>query len=303
MIFKNLIDKFTLSKTNDLNDKVQEEVGQDNCEDLTRPTFEQLIKFYKDNKQTEFPIDFNHKDEYFQKGCMVYDAIIKDDYVKEIKILNALDCAGLTEVNIKDNKVEIIISIASINLGIGTGGGVQEFTTKQCEIFADVLAHELFHAKNNMDIINYVGVEEYKSIRYCDNLWTKFAWNIFDEYCACRINAEQFKSFESVESVYGIERILSWVQANQKCKNQLDIPMIQQLLYAIATISAFVDVSKEKEERVLKELNKSKQLFEEVRKLFNSYYLEAPLNKERYDIMGHKLEEIYNSYVLLCKTI
>ncbi len=61
--------------------------------------------------------------------------------------MNVLDCAGQTEINVKDDRIEIIISIASINLGIGSGGGVREYTIEQCEKFADVLAHEFFMLK------------------------------------------------------------------------------------------------------------------------------------------------------------
>ncbi|OAA90764.1 hypothetical protein [Clostridium ljungdahlii] len=270
------------------------------------PIFEQLISFFIDNKQADFPISFTHKDEYFQKGSTIYKAIMGENYVKKIKIMNSLDCDGKTEINIKVSKVEIIISIASIKLGIGSGGGVNEFTVKQCEESADVLAHELFHARNNIDIINYVGIQEYKSIRYSQKPWTKLAWNIFDEYCAYRKNAELFKSFNSVESVDNTEHILESIQFELKYNDGLKYNdsldsslkfMIKDLFYSTATISAFADVSKQKEETLLAESNKSKKIFQEVRCLFNNLYPSIPLNSEKYYDMGCKLEQIYNLHI------
>ncbi|ACA47033.1 hypothetical protein HYH96_18100 [Clostridium botulinum] len=261
-----------------------------------KPSFEQLMCFYVDGKQARFPISFSNKDEYFKKGRNVYELVGIENHIKKIKIMNVLDCAGQTEINVKDDRIEIIISIASINLGIGSGGGVREYTIEQCEKFADVLAHEFFHAKSNIDIVDYVGIEEYKSIYYSKDIWFKLARIIFDEYYAYRKNAEKFNSFESEESEEKIERIFNYLQAVDK---DLDlISAIRELFYSIALFSAFADVSTEKEIIILRKLKKSKKLFQEVRNIFNCFYLESPLNYKKYNDMAWNLEQIYDSHEL-----
>ncbi|APR02694.1 hypothetical protein CLQ_13738 (plasmid) [Clostridium botulinum Af84] len=261
-----------------------------------KPSFEQLMCFYVDGKQVRFPISFSNKDEYFKKGRNVYELVGIENHIKKIKIMNVLDCAGQTEINVKDDRIEIIISIASINLGIGSGGGVREYTIEQCEKFADVLAHEFFHAKSNIDIVDYVGIEEYKSIYYSKDIWFKLARIMFDEYYAYRKNAEKFNSFESEESEEKIERIFNYLQAVDK---DLDlISAIRELFYSIALFSAFADVSTEKEIIILKKLKKSKKLFQEVRNIFNCFYLESPLNYKKYNDMAWNLEQIYDSHEL-----
>lgn len=297
---KKLVSMFIPNKLaqKSINDKTNEvQTCDDNStKPADKPSFEQLVFLYIDGEEASFPISFTHKDEYFKKGRTVYELVGIENHIKEIKIMNTLDCGGQTEINIEDDKVEIIISIAASNLGIGSGGRVSEYTIQLCEKFADVLAHELFHAENNIDIIGYVGIEEYKSIRYSKDIWFKLARIMFDEYCACRKNAEKFNSFESVESERKIEYIFNYLQDVYIDSDLLY--SVRELFYAIATLSAFADVSTEKEILILEKLKRSKKLFQEVRNVFNCFYLESPLNYKKYNNMACKLEQIYDSHGL-----
>jgi hypothetical protein len=257
-----------------------------------------------DNIKNSFPVEFIHKDEFFEKGRIVYEKIGIENYIKEIKIMNNLQHEGCMKIDLRNNKLQIIISISSSKLGIGSGGGVKTFSDHQCEDFADVLAHELFHSEIRVRIVKELGLGGFGLIHNSEKKWSQIAWRAFDEYYACRKNAEEFGSFkvaESVKSVKKIEEKLCELKKISQKKNEMNyVPEehINDLLYSLATISAFADVSKEKEEVLLKEMDKLKNIFQEVKGTFNGVYQEMNLNVEKFDEIGCKLQQIYNVHIL-----
>lgn len=252
---------------------------------------EMLVELFNKEDDESIPEDFKYKVEYFEKGRRIYKKIGKNKYLKELKIVKALDGAGETKVNTNNGKPEIIISIAASKI---------IYTNDDGKEFCDILAHELFHAQSVTSIIENLGLEEYMNIHNLKNNWSKIAYVIFDEYYACKKNAELFQSFESVESIEGIRKKMSWLNAvcNSDDKINTNLSAIYQLFYNISTLNAFEDVSKEKEEECMMVATEIREIMEKTRMLLNEYYCKVPLRAEEYEVMGCKFYNIFKSCIM-----
>lgn len=284
---ENKQNSISLSKTDDKNDELIND----------EPTIEELFSYFENGERKKLPLSSQNRDICLKKAQKVYNEIGIENYIKSIRI-EELDFGTSGEVNTNviegSNEIEVIVSIAPYVLGINNDGYVRSLNHQQIEKFIDVLSHELFHAKNNIDILKHVGANEYTHICNNQDFWFKLARIMFDEYYACRKNAECYNSFSSVEVGRNIETNFSSLKY---CYAAL---YIRTLFYSTATLSAFADVSKEQEEIVLRTLKTSKKIFQDIRSVFNDFYLKVPLDYNLYLNMGYKLEEIYNFH-RLCK--
>lgn len=262
----------------------------------TEVCFDTLTSFFKDGKSSDFPPHFAHKDEFFRAGRSVYEAISIEGQIKQIRIETPFDGAGQTKPNADYENVEVIVSISASKLGIGCGEGGQQFAPEQCKEFADVLAHELFHVQNIFQHVNRFGIEDFRKAYHAKDCWSKLAWIIFDEYSACRKNAEQFGSFESVEIAKSenIDKILNAIQGLKDPNSDFAFGYIGPLFYTLATISAFSDVSEVQEKNIENHLPSaiSKTVFVNARNVFNQEFANRPLNAEQYYELGCKLKDI-----------
>jgi hypothetical protein len=127
-------------------------------------------------------------------------------------------------------------------------------------------------------------------IKCSNDIWINMAWKIFDEYVACRKNAERYHSFESCESMERIERLYKFIIATRSNDGYL----IKRLLYSIATVSAFADVSNEQNDMLLDRKYESIIILQKIREALNSAYKIYPLSYDAYRDLGEKFELITN---------
>ena len=265
-----------------LSNKCEEEFVPE-PEDLTHINFKKMFKLYLDERRlVQFPKDFD-QDNFFLEAYNVYRQIGENEYLKSV-ILKPWEDQGLTHVDLINNEPEITISISPYKIGIIAGSVVKKYQT--FVEFRDVFAHELFHAQSNCNIINKYGVAEYKSIKDDMDMYTMLARIEFDEYIACRKNAEMFQSFDTIETLDSAETFINNYRA-------YGYPIcLQKFLYCVATHTAFAEVSQNYIDKLSIEKYKLKDIFFAIKKLFNEAYGEVPLNHERYKMLGLNLKSI-----------
>lgn len=255
--------------------------------------FDEKVSFYINDRQQPFPADLIHKEEFFQAGRIVYNSIAPDALLTEIKITTEiLDC-GETVPVVSDQEVRITVKIAAKELGIINDGYIIAFEPSQCKKFADVLAHELFHAQSIAQCVNRYGVQNFRDILQPSDPWIKKAWIAFDEYYACRKNAEEYGSFDSVE-LKKIDRFDSLMRAMLTGPQSQQDLYISAILYLLATISAFSDVDKNRAKEIEQLLPSpyAKFTLAYCRQVFNATYSELPLDANAYKKLGDSLKKL-----------
>lgn len=254
------------------------------------------IVYMEKNTIANFP-DFE-KAKYFGAAQKVYDSADIREYINRIEIKGNLDCSGECDVNVENGQVTI--RIASKHLGIiAHSGYVHEYTEEQCKEFTDILAHELFHAKDDVEIIQKFGIVEYKSIREIKNEVPSMPREILSEYSACRQTAEQYDSYDSKEESSSAknyyERIKKEVIQNKEEVSMKVQSYMYYMNYAIATRCAFADVSGDELKHlgilssVVDDYDNFTKYICALRLLFNEYYDLQPLDKAKYQELGDKM--------------
>ncbi|MCM3206368.1 hypothetical protein [Paenibacillus illinoisensis] len=278
-----------------VSDAYLEEEEQMEEKEVRFPELENKIFFKEKDRVRPFPeqyedrdtgkIIYFQKDKYFQSIWEELNISGIGDKIERIEIVSDLDDAGECAVLNEDAKISITIRVRSFKMGINYGGYIHEYDEEKNREFCEVLAHELIHAKDSVDIHSKYGNEEYKSIR--EDKITNLAWIILGEYSACRKISERFNTFDTHEQI----RIST---AKKNITNKLTngdgffspIVSLYHLNYAIATRAAHADVS-EAESRYLETDNEDEKAFiDSMRKLFNTYYNLQPLNKVQYEELG-----------------
>lgn len=241
------------------------------------------IHFYFDDRRREFPSFFNY--HWAEENDLISEFGVID-YIKEIKFKNNMEGAE-TSFRICENKLLITISISAFKLGIGSGGGQSQFNTKE---FHEYLCHELFHAQSLVHIYETYGIEEIKKLEHLtkdhkeEQFWERIAFLSFEEYCACRKNAEKYKVFESVEDFERIKKIFSYSKVFEKPNFEVN----NQLFYNISTLVALKDAGKSM--KIPEELV---PLFSNIGLCFRTNYSNSPLSFEGYQEIGKELERVY----------
>ncbi|AJS59984.1 hypothetical protein [Paenibacillus sp. IHBB 10380] len=287
-----------------------EEKKEQELENFSVIPFEKKIVYMKENRIIDFPEKYEHvdgkltvfeKDKYFSSARRVYDSANIGEYIKRIEIKGNLDGLGECQSYVENDKLQIIVRIASKEMGIiGHSGYVHKYTEEKCRKFTETLAHELVHAKNHVNFIRKFGIEEYKAIRESKNKLLSIAWNILDEYSACRETAEQYNSFDSVERIGESEKFMytSIMKGVLKNKEKEKVLMdsntymyIHHLNYTIATRSAFADVSGNEEEHLnhIGGNDKFSNYVKSIRSLLGEYYHLQPLNEVSYKKLGKSI--------------
>lgn len=250
---------------------------------LDNSRIDNLIRFYHNGCKKAYPEHFV-KDEYFDSAQKVYQKIGINENLKEIRLVCGLDGAGQTETeeNSVNGILSIIISVSAYKVGIGSGLGINDFTLERCNEFCDVLAHELFHAQSISNIIIEHGMGEYKKIKSETDLYTKLAFMMVEEYYACRKNGELFGSLESVETLEKAEKVVRFKMGQFK----------RELLYSLATVIAFSEVSDEYKNNLQIEHSNLKEIFYVLKEFLDKAYKNAPLNFDMYKTFGNSLKTI-----------
>lgn len=276
-------------------DSYTEEETQFEVNEVKFPELENKIIFKEKDRVLPFPeqyedresgkITYFQKDKYFQSINEELDISGIRDKIDRIEIVSDFNDAGECAVLYEDNKISIIIRVRSFKMGINYDGYIHEYDEDKNREFCEVLAHELIHAKDSVDIHSKYGSEEYRSIR--EDKLTKLAWVILGEYSACRGISERFNTFDTDVQ---IEISTAKRHIFNKLTNQggffSPIVSLYTLYYAIATRSAHADVS-ETESKYLETDNEDEKAFiDSMRKLFNTYYNLQPLNKVQYEELG-----------------
>jgi hypothetical protein len=266
-------------------------------------TFEDKFVFIP-KKCTEncYPMYENPLDEeieYFKNGTnvsnakKVYDSFGLDKYIRRIKIVGELTDAGECLYEIVDGNLLINISIDAHKLG----------KTWHSKTFADILAHELFHAEDIVRIFEEYGADEVSKIKKSENIMVKLAIKTLSEYKACRGTAYKYNSFDTTLSLSKCletshftlgEAITNFENIQLMIKERL-ISTIFYLNYVLATFCAFADVSGDKEkDLILADYIKGRNVLmnysDKLRKTLNEYYnFSTSLTEEMYQSLGEQM--------------
>ncbi|AIQ40312.1 hypothetical protein [Paenibacillus sp. FSL R5-0912] len=249
---------------------------------------------FSDHFKDEDGDDVLYEDnKYLDVAQSVYDTFGIDEYIENLQIIadKHFDNAGTTMFNIVNDTLKITISISSIKLGIVNHSEYRhQYTDENLKIFIDVFAHELFHAKNSVEIVKHYGINEYKKIKECSI--AKIAWFILDEYSACKATAEQYNSFISFEDVVRNLNSPFFNLTNELKKTDVSKIKLEEICvnlnYAIATRCAFADVSGDEKRHLQLDKLSERQLsyVASVRKLLMDYNSQRPLSYEKYEELG-----------------
>ncbi|WDU78695.1 hypothetical protein [Lysinibacillus sp. G01H] len=259
--------------------------------------FEDKIIYLLKGKEAAFPRGFE-KEKYFTVAKEVYESSNAKDVINKVEITNLNGDAGHCLSKIKNNRLHITIRIDSFKLGIVSHSGfIDEYSDEKCNVFTNILAHELVHAEDDKRIVDTFGIEEYEKIRI--NTVACFGKVILSEYSACRKTALQYGDFESPENIEGVIVAYYWTLPNVSEKNlenreTKDFVYALRLNYAIATRCAFADVSQEKEEGLyissnLKYHKEYTKYILSVRNLLRTNYEKQPLDEEEYQKLGQQI--------------
>ncbi|AVK83593.1 hypothetical protein C3943_08425 [Lysinibacillus sp. B2A1] len=259
--------------------------------------FEEKIIYLSEGKEKAFPRSFE-KEKYFTVAKEIYESSDAKDVINKIEITNLNGDAGHCLSKIKNNRLHTTIRIDSFKLGIVNHSGfVHEYSDEKCNVFTNILAHELVHAEDDKRIVDTFGIEEYEKIR--NNTVAYFGKVILSEYTACRKTAQQYGDFESPENIEGTIAAHYRTLPNVSEKNLTnpetkDFVYALRLNYAIATRCAFADVSQEKEEDLyissnIKYHKEYAKYILSVRNLLRTNYEKQPLNQEKYQKLGQQI--------------
>lgn len=244
-----------------------------------------IIKFYNKDNLASFPLEFE-KEKYFDKAQDIYNRIGENKFLSEISFFSSLPYTS-TEPKIINNNLKIIISMPSAKVGVGSGLKVTPFSEDICNKFCEFLAHELFHAYSITNIVSAYGIDEFKTISNSPDDLAKIAWKTFDEYYACRKNAETFQFFDSVEKIENAESSYNLAKKG----NSTDI---ESMFYTLATMSAQAEVKNDNTTERKVENSNLKPVFYSVKDIFNEMYNKVPLQNDQYKSLRNELYILLN---------
>jgi len=234
---------------------------------------------------------------YYSESAHKLFENVEDNLRKHIKSINIeyQEHAGLCSPTKVNGEYEINITIKDRIDGIDI---IENYNVDYLKKFNEVLDHELVHA------ITFAQLIESKELDSISNdKLASLGLYVLDEYNACRKIAERYNSFELSDGKTSIDDILDIaviqlrgnlssiftnVDLHQNAKDTA-LYKLRHVLYAVATRCAFASVSSVHKNLISTKNEILENFISRAQELLVKGYMEIPLNKDSYYILGKSL--------------